>query len=104
MAHRVGSRVFLLPFAVLVLALFVALGAGPDRAFASDSLLPVQTDTVCASDCGARGYEGEYCTRACAVPPASSVPADTLTDLRCQAKCRKRGGTYSTCHRECTRS
>lgn len=104
MAHRDGSRVFRLRSSFLVSVLFVLLGVRPEHALASDSLLPVQTDTVCASDCGERGYEGEYCARACAVPPASSVPADTLIDLRCQAKCRKRGGTYSSCHRECSSS
>lgn len=102
MAHRDVLRVSPFLLACVVSALFVLLGVAPQQTVASDSLLPVQTDSVCASDCGERGYDGEYCARACAIAPASLVPSDEVTDLRCQARCRKRGGTYASCHRECS--
>lgn len=103
MAHRDVRRGFRsgsLPLFVVLLVIFAGVA---DGAHAADVDVPAQSDAVCSSDCGARGYDGEYCARACAVPPASSVPADELIDLRCQASCRKRGGTFRSCRRECAR-
>lgn len=103
MAHRGARRVFRSGSSALFAALLVVFVGAPKGAQSADVDVPMQSDVVCASDCGERGYDSEYCARACADLPANSVPPDELIDFRCQAICRKRGGTFRSCHRECTR-
>lgn len=60
-------------------------------------------DQTCEADCQRRGYDGEFCGRACQVPQASLIPADEVTDWICLTACRERGGRLLDCLPQCRR-
>lgn len=62
---------------------------------------PGQLDNACASDCAAREYGAEYCSRVCWIPDRSRLPPDEVTGWSCMTACGERGGKYADCKPRC---
>lgn len=75
------------------------LGAAVGVAVAQN--MPGHIDAACANDCGARGYDSEYCGKVCDLSDVERTPPDALIDFRCVSKCRDSGGNLSDCKRRC---
>jgi hypothetical protein len=67
----------------------------------AQTVVPDTLEASCASECSAKGYEAEFCTRVCRVPPAPQGRADEVTDWACMATCGQRGGKYRECKPSC---
>lgn len=97
-SRSVSTFVRELPVAAIMLAAFLGAAGGVTLAYAQSG---ERIDEACASDCAARGYDGEYCGKVCDVSDVVRAPPGPLIDLRCVSSCRNNGGNARDCKQSC---
>ncbi|MBM5812443.1 MAG: hypothetical protein FJ191_10840 [Gammaproteobacteria bacterium] len=78
-----GGAVLVRVLILLVLAEVPGVWAGVAHGRSAEA-----TDPVCAADCTARSYEGEYRARVCEAPDFSRRTLVPPVDWRCTEACR----------------
>lgn len=87
---------------LLPMGLWILIGlSGVTVAVQAQERPPGQLDNACASDCTARDYGAEYCSRVCWIPDRSRLPPEEVTDWSCMTACSERGGKYADCKPRC---